>query len=74
MTFKSGSFVFSGKYSEKRLHDLLLGAEILTKTVCELPTLPAIVSRINPQVYFRNSSTRGESPYRREGWRSHFSI
>ncbi|MGP8003798.1 MAG: Fic family protein, partial [Smithella sp.] len=40
MTFKSGNFIFSSKYDEVGLQNILVMAKILYSTISDLPILP----------------------------------
>ncbi|MDI6752161.1 MAG: Fic family protein [bacterium] len=50
LTFKSGQFVFSQKFSYERLNPLLVEAKILYKTVAELPILPGLAAQIKEEL------------------------
>lgn len=45
-TFKSGNFIFSRKYSERRMQPLIIEARILYETVQDLPILPELASSL----------------------------
>lgn len=50
MTYKSGKFIFSAKYSKKYLFRLLIEIEILFQTINDLPILPKIASQIQEKL------------------------
>lgn len=50
MTFKSGKFVFSQKYSSEELEGLIIEAKILYRTIADLPILPGLASQIEEEV------------------------
>ncbi len=53
-TFKSGNFVFSGKYDESDLSGLLYGIDVLYKTVSDLPILPDWSSQLEVDIIRRS--------------------
>ncbi|MBN2087963.1 Fic family protein [candidate division KSB1 bacterium] len=54
MTYKSGEFVFSAKYSEEKLFPSIIESEILFRTINDLPILPDISSRIQEELIQRS--------------------
>lgn len=46
MTFKSGKFAFSKKYSNEKLSHSMIEARILYETVVDLPILPQLATRL----------------------------
>lgn len=49
LTFKSGQFVFSNKYDKDKLQPLLIQADILYKTVMDLPLLPEFAAKLEDE-------------------------
>lgn len=49
-TFKSGNFVFSGKYDRAALDPKIYGLTVLYKTVISLPILPEWSARFNSEI------------------------
>lgn len=54
MTFKSGKFIFSAKYSNDRLTSYLLESSILFQTINDLPILPRISAQIREELIKRS--------------------
>lgn len=52
MTFKSGKFLFCGRYDQRILEKLLIEASLLTATVKDLPLLPAWSAQIEPELLY----------------------
>ncbi|HED38360.1 MAG TPA: Fic family protein [Ignavibacteria bacterium] len=52
LTFKSGQFVFSRKFSD--LDKLLIEAQVLYGTIVDLPILPELAARIEKEVIIRS--------------------
>ncbi|MEW5948457.1 MAG: Fic family protein [Thermodesulfobacteriota bacterium] len=50
MTFKSGKFVFSRKFSSEKLTSHLIEARILYNTVTDLPILPELSTRLEEEI------------------------
>ena len=54
MTFKSGKFIFSAKYSIDRLKSYLIESSILFQTINDLPILPRISAQIQEELIKRS--------------------
>lgn len=54
LTLKSGQFVFSGKFSRRKLDDLLIEEKILYKTVVDLPILPELATRLKEEAIIKS--------------------
>ena len=49
-TVASGPFVFSWKYSEEQIRPLLIEADVLYRTMSDLPILPSMFSKLNEEI------------------------
>ena len=56
LTFKSGKFYFSDKYDEAKINNLLVRAIVLNETVVDLPILPELSSRLEPDIMYSSIS------------------
>jgi Fic family protein len=56
LTFKSGKFYFNEKYDSSQIDSLLIRATILTETIIDLPILPELASRIQPDIMYSSIS------------------
>lgn len=56
MTFKSGKFYFSEKYDSSKINDLLIRAIVLNETIVDLPILPKLSSRLEPDIMYSSIS------------------
>ncbi len=56
MTYKSGKFYFSDKYEEEKINNLLIRATILNETILDLPVLPTLSSRLEPEIMYSSIS------------------
>jgi len=56
MTFKSGNFYFSEKYDSLQINDLLIRATVLNETIVDLPILPELSSRLEPEIMYSSIS------------------
>lgn len=56
MTYKSEIFYFSDKYEEEKINNLLIRATILNETILDLPVLPALSSRLEPEIMYSSIS------------------
>lgn len=56
MTFKSGKFHFSEKFDSPQVNDLLIRAIVLNETVVDLPILPKLSSRLEPEIMYSSIS------------------
>lgn len=54
LTFKSGRFVFSQKFSKERLANLLIETQILYYTIKDLPILPELAANIEEELIRRS--------------------
>ncbi|MFV1950928.1 MAG: Fic family protein [Nitrospinota bacterium] len=54
LTFKSGQFVFSRKFSAERLSNSLIEAKVLYNTVVDLPVLPELAAKIEEEVIIKS--------------------
>ncbi|NQT24589.1 Fic family protein [candidate division KSB1 bacterium] len=54
MTFKSGKFTFSAKFSDEKLTSNLIESEILFKTINDLPILPSISAQMQEEIVKRS--------------------
>lgn len=54
MTYKSGKFVFSRKFSNEALSSYLIEAKILYSTVIDLPILPELSAQIQEEIIRRS--------------------
>ena len=54
MTFKSGKFVFTRKFSDAALLPLLIEAQVLFKTVVDLPILPKMSAQLEEEIVRRS--------------------
>jgi len=57
LTYKSGKFVFSKKFSEEKLSHLLIEAGVLYSTISELPILPNLASQLEEELIRRSIFT-----------------
>lgn len=56
MTFKSGKFYFCDIYNEALINNLLVHAVVLNETVVDLPILPELSSRLEPDIMYSSIS------------------
>lgn len=56
LTFKSGKFYFSDIYDEAKINNLLVHAVVLNETVADLPILPELSSRLEPDIMYSSIS------------------
>jgi len=56
MTFKSGKFYFSEKFNSSKVNDLLIRAIVLNETIVDLPILPKLSSRLEPEIMYSSIS------------------
>ncbi len=56
MTFKSGKFYFCDNYDEAKINNLLIHATVLNETVVDLPILPELSSRLEPDIMYSSIS------------------
>ena len=56
LTFKSGKFYFSDIYDEAKINNLLVHAVVLNETVVDLPILPELFSRLEPDIMYSSIS------------------
>jgi Fic family protein len=56
MTFKSGRFYFSEKFDAPKVNDLLIRAIVLNETIRDLPILPKLSSRLEPEIMYSSIS------------------
>ncbi|MCB4791124.1 MAG: Fic family protein [Elusimicrobia bacterium] len=54
LTFKSGQFVFSAKYSENEVKDLFINSVLLYALVSEIPILPDLASKIEDELILKS--------------------
>lgn len=56
MTFKSGKFSFIQKFDEAKINNLLVRAIVLNETVVDLPILPELSTRLEPDIMYSSIS------------------
>ena len=56
MTFKSGKFYFTEQYDHTKLNSLLVRASVLNETIVDLPILPKLSSRLDPEIMYSSIS------------------
>lgn len=56
LTFKSEKFYFSEKYDPAKINDLLMRAIVLNETIVDLPILPQLASRLEPDIMYSSIS------------------
>lgn len=56
MTFKSGLFHFSSTYDSAEINSLLVRANVLNETVADLPILPELSARLEPDIMYSSIS------------------
>lgn len=56
MTFKSGKFYFSDKFDTSKINELLVRAIVLNETIADLPILPELSSRLEPEIMYGSIS------------------
>lgn len=56
MTFKSGKFHFTQKFDEAKINNLLVRAIVLNETVVDLPVLPELSVRLEPDIMYSSIS------------------
>ena len=54
LTYKSGKFIFSGKYPENKLSPLLIELHILYETIKNLPIRPPLSTQIEQELIRRS--------------------
>lgn len=54
MTFKSGNFAFSRKYSIRKMEPLIIESRVLNETLKDLPILPELSAQINQEIIKRS--------------------
>ncbi|MCI5121133.1 MAG: Fic family protein [Candidatus Electrothrix sp. AUS4] len=52
LTFKSGKFYFNHAYDTTQIDSLLVRATVLNETIVNLPILPELASRIEPEIMY----------------------
>lgn len=52
LTFKSGKFYFNEQYDASQIDSLLIRATVLNETIVDLPILPELASRIEPEIMY----------------------
>ncbi|MCI5145695.1 MAG: Fic family protein [Candidatus Electrothrix sp. AR3] len=52
LTFKSGKFYFNEEYDAFQIDNLLVRATVLNETIVDLPILPELASRIEPEIMY----------------------
>jgi Fic family protein len=52
LTFKSGKFYFNEEYDSSQIESLLIRATVLNETIVDLPILPELASRIEPDIMY----------------------
>jgi Fic family protein len=52
LTFKSGKFYFNEEYDASQIDNLLVRATVLNETIVDLPILPQLASRIEPEIIY----------------------
>ncbi|MCI5208769.1 MAG: Fic family protein, partial [Candidatus Electrothrix sp. ATG2] len=52
LTFKSGKFYFNENYEPSQIESLLVRATVLNETLVNLPVLPELASRIEPEIMY----------------------
>ncbi len=58
MTFKSGKFYFSKYVDDAKINNLLVRAIVLNETVADLPILPELSARLEPDIMYSSISER----------------
>lgn len=56
MTFKSGKFYFSEQFDHQKINELLIRAIVLNETIVDLPILPKLSSRLEPEIMYSSIS------------------
>jgi Fic family protein len=56
LSFKSGKIYFNEQYDQSQIDCLLIRATILTETIVDLPILPELASRIQPDIMYSSIS------------------
>ena len=56
LTFKSGKFYFSEKHDHDKINALLIRAIVLNETIVDLPILPELASRLEPEIMYSSIS------------------
>lgn len=56
LTFKSGKFYFSEHYANAQVNDLLIRSIVLNETIVDLPILPKLASRLEPEIMYSSIS------------------
>ncbi len=56
MTYKSGKFYFSHDYDESEISSLLVVAHVLNETIIDLPILPELADRLDPDLMYSSIS------------------
>jgi Fic family protein len=56
MTFKSGKFYLCDIYDETKINNLLMRATVLNETVVDLPIMPELSSRLEPDIMYSSIS------------------
>ena len=54
LTMKSGQFIFSSKYSEEKLIEILIQSRILYRTISDMPILPDLASQIEEDIIIKS--------------------
>ncbi|WP_339136950.1 MAG: Fic family protein [Candidatus Electrothrix sp. GW3-4] len=52
LTFKSGKFYFNHEYDATQVESLLVRATVLNETIVNLPILPELASRLEPEIMY----------------------
>ncbi len=52
LTFKSGKFYFTTGSKTEQIKSLIIQATVLSETIAELPILPELASKINPDIMY----------------------
>ena len=56
LSYKSGKFYFCDEFNSSELDSLLQRASILNETICDLPILPELASKIEPAIIYSSIS------------------
>jgi Fic family protein len=56
LTFKSGKFYFNENYDRLQVDNLLTRATVLNETIVDLPILPELASKIEPEIMYSSIS------------------
>lgn len=56
LTHTSGMFYFCSEFNSSEMDSLLLRAQLLNETICDLPILPELASSIEPEIIYSSIS------------------